>query len=364
MTPIPDIAYFLDLEGDRVPLVDGMTLGRHLENDLVLSGEDVLDYHLRLESTGRGPRAIPLGEASLRVNGSDRGGPLGLMPGDRLEIGQSLLELTLDVLHPPEADEWRLHAAGDADGLPIRDACTVGRSGDNDLQLEEDHISRFHAELAARGGAVWLRDLGSANGTFINGERLSGACRVYHGDEITFDTHRFQLIGRGVDLTPVRKDDAGSRLLPIRPPPPGGAGGSGDTTEFAAVEEPVAFDPPRPPGGESGVFLLGASDPVAGLAFRTPRGRVLIGRHDDCDLVLRDRSVSARHAELMVRAEGVTLTNLMATNGTRVNGVEVQSARLQDGDVLRLGRVSLVFKDVSAAAAGAGWMRHTQLALL
>jgi predicted component of type VI protein secretion system len=43
---------------------------------------------------------------------------------------------------------------------------------------------------------------------------------------------------------------------------------------------------------------------VADLTFRMPMGRTLIGRHDDCDLVIRDRTVSGHHAELTVRAEG------------------------------------------------------------
>jgi pSer/pThr/pTyr-binding forkhead associated (FHA) protein len=93
-------------------------------------------------------------------------------------------------------------------------------------------------------------------------------------------------------------------------------------------------------------------------------GRTLIGRHEDCDLVIRDRTVSGQHAELMVRAEGVTITNLMATNGIRVNGDEVQTARLYDGDVLRFGRVSLMFKDVPAVESARPWLRRVQLALL
>jgi pSer/pThr/pTyr-binding forkhead associated (FHA) protein len=81
-------------------------------------------------------------------------------------------------------------------------------------------------------------------------------------------------------------------------------------------------------------------------------------------VIIRDRTVSARHAELMVRAEGVTITNMMSTNGTRVNGEEVQTARLHDGDVLRFGRVSLVFKDVPATEDRRRWLRRAQLALL
>ena len=75
-----------------------MTVGRHLDNDLLLAGEDVLDYHLRIEMTDRGPRAVPLGEASLRVNGRDLSDPVGLVPGDSVEVGQSLLGLQAECM--------------------------------------------------------------------------------------------------------------------------------------------------------------------------------------------------------------------------------------------------------------------------
>jgi len=363
VTQASDIRYFFKLEGDRVPISNHMTVGRHLDNDVLLAGEDVLDYHLRIEMTDRGPQAVPLAEASLRVNGRDLASEVGLMPGDRLDIGQSQMEVDVELVHPPEADRWSLHGSRNGGVRTLDGVCRVGRGEDNDLELQDDHVSRHHAELATHAGIVWLRDLGSSNGTYVNGERITGACRLFHGDEVRFDTLSFQLIGRGADLTPVREGDA----APSRPVPlPAGwrQQADPDTTEIAVVEEPAVVQPVSPLAGEAGAFLLGASDPVAGMTFRTPMGRTLIGRSDECDVVIRDRTVSARHAELMVRAEGVTITNMMSTNGTRLNGDEVQTARLHDGDVLRFGRVSLVFKDVPPTEDGRPWLRRAQLALL
>jgi pSer/pThr/pTyr-binding forkhead associated (FHA) protein len=346
----------------RVPIDGSLTIGRHLDNDLLLAGEDVLDYHLRLELTDRGPWVVPLGEATLRVNGQSRRDGMGLLPGDVLEIGQTPVTVQIDIVHPPEADAWRLHAPGDADGAAVCGVCRVGRGEDCDLVLQDDHISRRHAELELHHGLVWLRDLGSANGTFVNGERVVGGCRLYHGDEVHFDTQRFQLIGRGADLTPARRDAVQPATMPARLAAQ--AGNASDTTEFAAVEAYPAVAPAPLPAEETGAFLLGASEPVTGLSFRTPMGRTLIGRSDDSDLVIRDRTVSAQHAELTVRAEGVTITNLMSTNGVWVNGDEVQTAKLKDGDVLRLGRISLVFKEIPPDESSRDWLRHVQLALL
>jgi len=72
---------------------------------------------------------------------------------------------------------------------------------------------------------------------------------------------------------------------------------------------------------------------------------------------LRDRSVSGHHAELVLRPEGATLTDLMSRNGTLCNGGAVQSVRLQDGDRLTLGRATLIFRQVGSAprAVGRRW---------
>jgi pSer/pThr/pTyr-binding forkhead associated (FHA) protein len=218
----------------------------------------------------------------------------------------------------------------------------VGRSEENEILLLDDHISRRHARFMLEDGMVWIQDLRSANGTFVNGERLTGGCRLFHGDEVSFDNLRFQLVGKGQDLTPVRQAENVTEVALIKEAPQT----SYETTEFVladpAKDEPLVM----PEVSETGAFLLGVSDPVSGYTFRTRIGTTSIGRDDDCDVVIRDPTVSARHAEIVVRPETTTITNLMATNGTRVNGHQIQNAELVDGDVVRIGQVNLVFKDV------------------
>ena len=125
-----------------------------------------------------------------------------------------------------------------------------------------------------------------------------------------------------------------------------------DTTEIGVVDTHADLAAPsitsaiaRAGTATAGAFLVGASEPVNGVVFRPPVGRAVLGRGPSSDLVIPDQTVSLQHAELMTRAEGCTINNLMATNGTWVNGVSVQSQRLGDGDILRLGRVTLVYKD-------------------
>ncbi len=354
MPQLADIKIFIHLEGEAIPVRESMTIGRALDNDVVVAGEDVLDFHLRVEPTKRGARAFPLGEASLIINDADWADPVDLVPGDVIRIGVNEIAVSAQRQGPPQADEWWLHADRDESIYKVTGTLDVGRSDDNEILLLDDHISRKHARLLLADGVVWLRDLRSANGSFVNGARLSGGCRLFHGDEVAFDTLRFQLVGKGQDLTPVRKPPSLTEVSLIKEAPKEGY----ETTEFS-LTDPADVPLNIPESSETGAFLLGVSDPISGYTFRTRIGTTIIGRDDDCDVVIRDPTVSARHAEIVVRPETTTVTNLMATNGTRVNGRQIQSAELVDGDVLRVGQVNLVFKDVPTSQA-----EHTLLGRL
>jgi hypothetical protein len=68
--------------------------------------------------------------------------------------------------------------------FPVASApLTLGRSGGNDLVLDGDEFaSSRHARIEARGDGVWVQDLDSTNGTFVNGARVVGAERISAGD--------------------------------------------------------------------------------------------------------------------------------------------------------------------------------------
>lgn len=88
--------------------------------------------------------------------------------------------------------------------FPLHASLNVGRADDAGLRIPLDSISRLHARLTPAGDEVLVEDLGSANGTWLNGKRITRAQAV-HGDEIRFDTQRFQLLAPGQPLqaTPV-----------------------------------------------------------------------------------------------------------------------------------------------------------------
>ena len=72
-----------------------------------------------------------------------------------------------------EGEEWELDAS------PI----TFGRSSQNDVELKRDeYASSSHARVEPRRDGVWLEDIGSTNGTYLNGIRLTRAKRLSSGD--------------------------------------------------------------------------------------------------------------------------------------------------------------------------------------
>lgn len=75
--------------------------------------------------------------------------------------------------------------------FPLR----IGRDPASGLRLSHETVSRVHAELSRQGGLWVLRDLGSTNGTTVNGRRVIGAAVVRDGDLVSFGNMEFRLAG-------------------------------------------------------------------------------------------------------------------------------------------------------------------------
>ena len=83
----------------------------------------------------------------------------------------------------------------------------VGRRIDSDLILPADRVSLRHASLFLRRDTLWLRDLGSTNGTFLNGERITSDRPLSAGDVIHFADQGCRLCS-GADAEPMRTTQA------------------------------------------------------------------------------------------------------------------------------------------------------------
>ena len=85
-------------------------------------------------------------------------------------------------------------------------------------------------------------------------------------------------------------------------------------------------------------------DDGSNRSHQLTEGSTVVGRGQDAQFRLPDTGVSRRHLEVTWDGQTATLTDLGSTNGTTVNGTPVQTWRLVDGDVVRVGQSRLVFR--------------------
>lgn len=193
-------------------------IGSDPQAQVLLAGAGVQAEHAELQYGVHGASLrIPAGN-DVEVNGRKVDGLIALRPGDTLGIGAVQARL-VSIQAPatgsagararstevaatavrPVVPRYVLRAVtGDAFGrtVPLMASLSVGRADDAGLLLTGDGISRQHARLAPGDDGVMVEDLGSANGTWINGQRVTRAI-ARHGDEIRFDTQRFHLVVTG-----------------------------------------------------------------------------------------------------------------------------------------------------------------------
>jgi hypothetical protein len=126
--------------------------------------------------------------------------------------------------------------------------------------------------------------------------------------------------------------------------PQGGGGGGQGKMRTMAIDMG---------GGGGGVatgsgvgWLVPLDGPQTGELFQL-KGRAVVGTAGDCDAVMKDPSISGRHAEFMSTSQGFRVNDLGSTNGTYVNDKRVTNSDLIDNDTIRLGRVNFKFKSMS-----------------
>jgi FHA domain-containing protein len=72
-------------------------------------------------------------------------------------------------------------------------ATSIGRSSESDIVLKsDDYASGRHARLTRHGGLLYVEDMGSTNGTFVNGRKAVGATPLRHGDTVRIGSTTFR----------------------------------------------------------------------------------------------------------------------------------------------------------------------------
>jgi serine protease Do len=180
------------LAGHRVAVSAELVIGRQ-DADVVLDDPQISRHHAVVRPIEGGLEIEDLGSANgTSVNGVAIDGSQRLHDGDVVQVGR--VRLTADVV---ASHREVTVLAGDPSGAhvvvtrgPLAGQCyvvgtelVIGRQ-DADLLLDDPQVSRRHAVVRAIEGELEVEDLGSANGTFVNGARVDEPQRLCHGDEI------------------------------------------------------------------------------------------------------------------------------------------------------------------------------------
>lgn len=212
-----------------------------------------------------------------------------------------VIDATLFIDGPNGRNTWHL-ALG---------AVTIGRAEDNAIVLQSVEVSRHHAKIESVGNGWTITDLGSSNGTLLNGTRLAQQETEPFGVNDHVQIGPFTL---GVEPAVVSPAPAPRASAPASPPPP-----------FAP--------PPERPEKRNGKIDL------------NKQATVKLGRAPDNDLVIDHPQASRYHAAIERVNQTVQVTDLGSTNGTYVNGQRITGpTTLKEGDTIQIASYRLVLR--------------------
>ena len=158
--------------------------------------------------------------------------------------------------------------------LPLKGpTMTIGRDPTCDLHLDNRALSRRHAQIEKRGAAIWVRDLESQNGTFVNGERIAEPQALNGGDRIAVGRYEVRI----------------------------------DGVEEAKKDTPV----------------LTLSGPEGRHRFAMVGDEIIIGRAPSCDIAIGHKSISRRHLRIAAEGDHFVAEDLGSQNGSRINNKRI-----------------------------------------
>jgi hypothetical protein len=207
----------------------------------------------------------------------------------------------------------------------------IGRGEDMDIVIDNPSVSRRQARIRREPDDRWLvEDLGSVNGTFLNGRRLTEPSPLTRGDEISFGKYSVLFDRALKEPRRVAKDA-------VKPEPRPTETFAMDAKDVEQLQKTVALKRRAhlkwEGGGRRDTFYL----------ERLERSAVLVGRSPLCDL--RVPAGPKHHLLVLRNRTGYEVRNLCTWFGMRVNGVVAPQAPLKSGDTIELRGLRLTFFD-------------------
>jgi len=209
----------------------------------------------------------------------------------------------------------------------------IGRKN-GELLLDDPLVSGTHAQLVFRNDGWVVQDLGSTNGTMIDG-RLVRDAQLRPGAELAIGSHRLVLfVGLEQEERELQSPESTADIAWLMDEELVEQQPTSDSTLPPA--DVIDQDLRLPPGLQALVEVIAGED--AGTVHRFARGNITIGRKSG-EVPLSDIEVSRRHAVIEVFGRRMLfLRDLGSTNGTYHNGRRISVARLRTGDTIGIGR--------------------------
>ncbi|MBX7246829.1 MAG: FHA domain-containing protein [Candidatus Sumerlaeaceae bacterium] len=206
-----------------------------------------------------------------------------------------------------------------------KDIISVGRSRDNDIVIENLSVSRNHARIRRQGGKYVLTDLNSANGTLVNGVKVSKT-EIVDNDVIALGKHRLQFVNK------VLSED---QMI---------------VASFGADRTMIVDRAP--------MAVLSITDGKSkGQTFQLNKAEVSIGKAANNDVVIGgDWFLSKKQALIKRAGESYEIQDLGGFRKTKVNGIEIAGPTLlKNGDTVEFGNTKCLFQfGGDAGDAGSG----------
>jgi RND superfamily putative drug exporter len=307
---------------------EGFLIGRDEDCDLVLHDDNVSRRHASLSLLPEG-RATLVDLGSLNgtfVDGRQIGAAVELTGGEELRFGDSVVGVHRPAVTVAAGSGVLLRLESGVDRgreVPaLGEEFVIGRDESSDFVLRDPTVSGRHAMLAVLpDGTAIVTDLGSRNGTFVDGEQIYDSVRLSGGERLRLGDTVISIV------RPQRRTDT---VLT-----------------------------------ETGVWLTVRAGRSAGATVKVTADAVVVGRGEDCDLVLRDVKLSRRHASVRMPSPGlVVLEDLGSMNGTFVDGRRIDGAvELRGEERIELGDTVLTFGEGPVDLSGLS-ARTRQLATI
>lgn len=201
----------------------------------------------------------------------------------------------------------------------------IGRIEENDIVINNLAVSRHHAKIYIKDGNAVIKDLGSANGTFVNGLRVDEA-KLRSGDMILIGKHILKFYE---EESPRSEESLASRY------------GEGTVMVDAETQEKFleklkselsSFKAPKL------ILFNGKEIEINNDFFK-------IGKNADSNLMIDGLFVKSPHAKIIKRTDGTYRIVSMGSflRPTKVNGIKVKEQILRDGDIIRIGKHEMIF---------------------